>query len=100
MAALITAKALRPRRIVAIDALPDKLALARSLGADEALSPQDAVDRGIRADLAMECAGHPKAFETARPEERRVGNECVSPCRSRWYPRHKEQPTMERRSHT
>ncbi|MFB9051270.1 alcohol dehydrogenase catalytic domain-containing protein [Sphingobium indicum] len=65
MAALITAKALCPRRIVAIDALPDKLALARSLGADEALSPQDAVDRGIRADIVMECAGHPKAFETA-----------------------------------
>src|SRR3546814_18644862 len=24
----------------------------------------------------------------ARPEERRVGKECVSPCRSRWLPYH------------
>src|SRR3546814_20680030 len=26
--------------------------------------------------------------ETARSEERRVGNECVSTCRSRWSPDH------------
>src|SRR3546814_1890699 len=26
--------------------------------------------------------------ELVRPEERRVGNECVSTCRSRWWPSH------------
>ena len=26
--------------------------------------------------------------ETARPEERRVGKECCTPCRSRWSPYH------------
>src|SRR3546814_19934845 len=27
-------------------------------------------------------------FEAMRSEERRVGKECVSPCRSRWSPYH------------
>src|SRR3546814_19401826 len=26
--------------------------------------------------------------DTVRSEERRVGKECVSPCRSRWWPYH------------
>src|SRR3546814_16379669 len=30
----------------------------------------------------------------ARSEERRVGNECVSPCRSRWSPYHKKKKTQ------
>src|SRR3546814_12651547 len=28
-------------------------------------------------------------FKGRRSEERRVGKECVSPCRSRWWPLHK-----------
>src|SRR3546814_16238996 len=31
------------------------------------------------------------AAETARSEERRVGKECVSTCRSRWSPSHEKQ---------
>src|SRR3546814_1797214 len=30
----------------------------------------------------------PEAHENARSEERRVGKECVSTCRSRWSPYH------------
>src|SRR3546814_19249253 len=30
----------------------------------------------------------PKLAEPPRSEERRVGKECVSPCRSRWSPYH------------
>src|SRR3546814_19036287 len=29
-----------------------------------------------------------KEAQPKRPEERRVGNECVSPCRTRWSPYH------------
>src|SRR3546814_4736145 len=29
-----------------------------------------------------------EAFRVQRSEERRVGKECVSPCRSRWSPYH------------
>src|SRR3546814_13739695 len=32
--------------------------------------------------------GNRKALDVARSEERRVGKECVSTCRSRWSPSH------------
>src|SRR3546814_16246825 len=43
-------------------------------------------DQSGRATAAEpgECAGH----ACARSEERRVGKECVSTCRSRWSPDH------------
>ena len=37
------------------------------------------------------CCGsamHPAGWPTARSEERRVGKECASKCRSRWSPYH------------
>src|SRR3546814_11389463 len=36
---------------------------------------------------------HHQARVLARPEERRVGNECVSTCRSRWSPYHEKKKT-------
>lgn len=70
MAALLTAVAVssewaEPARIIGIDANPDKLTVARELGATETYSPEMAMERGIRADLVIEAAGHPRAFETA-----------------------------------
>src|SRR3546814_19807312 len=49
--------------------------------------------RGVsRACLGMEGAigrpDHPAAPPPGRSEERRVGKECVSTCRSRWSPYH------------
>src|SRR3546814_14190813 len=40
--------------------------------------------------IPLEFAGRADAFEraAARSEERRVGKECVSTCRSRWSPYH------------
>src|SRR3546814_11530664 len=32
-------------------------------------------------------------FTAFRPAERRVGKACVSPCRSRWSPKHQKQKT-------
>src|SRR3546814_14979342 len=45
--------------------------------------------RPIRLRLVVEddAAGSPSR-PTARSEERRVGKECVSTCRSRWSPYH------------
>ncbi|NUS42168.1 MAG: alcohol dehydrogenase catalytic domain-containing protein [Mycobacteriaceae bacterium] len=65
MAALLVAKALGVRRIMAVDRLPDKLAAARALGAAETCTPTEVVERGLRARFAIECAGHPAALETA-----------------------------------
>src|SRR3546814_19435853 len=41
--------------------------------------------RGARLRVEV---GEPEAFPGARSEERRVGKECVSTCRSRWSPYH------------
>ncbi len=65
MAALLTALSLDVRSVTGIDALPEKLARARELGATAAYTPQEALDAGIRPALVIEAAGHPRAFETA-----------------------------------
>lgn len=64
MAALLVAVALGVQ-VIGIDAVPAKLELARELGATEALSPADAVERGLRVAAAVEAAGNARAFETA-----------------------------------
>jgi alcohol dehydrogenase len=65
MAALLTAVSIGVRRVICIDAVPEKLDRALELGAREAFTPEQAVDTGIKAALVIEAAGHPKAFETA-----------------------------------
>src|SRR3546814_17937769 len=42
------------------------------------------------------AAGRRAAPGGARPEERRVGNACVSTCRSRWSPYHENKITTHR----
>ena len=64
MAALLVAVALG-LEVIGVDALPDKLALARSLGAAEAHLPAEALDLGVRAPTVIEAAGSARAFETA-----------------------------------
>lgn len=65
MAALITAVSQSVSRIVAVDTLEEKLEHARRLGAHETYTPQQVLEQGIRAKYVIECAGNPKAFETA-----------------------------------
>src|SRR3546814_18479160 len=52
--------------------------------------PDVAVDECIVDTFAMRLVREPQAFDTVvtRSEERRVGKECVSTCRSRWSPYH------------
>lgn len=63
MAALLTALAYDDVEVIAVDQLPDKLALARRLGAHDAVTPDAVGDR--KARIAIEAAGHPAALETA-----------------------------------
>ncbi|NYG55839.1 alcohol dehydrogenase catalytic domain-containing protein [Nocardioides perillae] len=65
MAAVLTALASPDVRVVAVDALPAKLATARDLGAHAAYTPEEAAAAGVRADVVVEAAGHVRAFETA-----------------------------------
>ena len=65
MAALITAVSLAKGKVIGVDANAEKLARATELGADEVYTPAQVADRGIKAPVVIEAAGHPKAFETA-----------------------------------
>src|SRR3546814_13781872 len=40
------------------------------------------------ADIGERCVAHDDDRSFERSEERRVGKECVSTCRSRWSPEH------------
>src|SRR3546814_17361246 len=55
-------------------------------------TPGYAVQEDIPAHLIIEahCPGElfERCFRIGRSEERRVGTECVSKCRSRWEPYH------------
>jgi alcohol dehydrogenase len=64
MAALLVAVALG-LEVVGVDALADKLDLARSFGAAAAHLPAEAIDLGLRAPTVIEAAGSARAFETA-----------------------------------
>jgi len=68
MAALLTALSVTAETggsVIGVDANPDKLERASQLGAAQAYSPQEVEERGIKAPVVIEAAGHPKAFETA-----------------------------------
>jgi alcohol dehydrogenase len=65
VAALITALSLRLGDVIGVDAVPDKLAAARDLGASAVYTPQEALDAGIKAAVVVEAAGNARAFETA-----------------------------------
>ena len=65
MAALITAISQGISRIIAVDTLEQKLDHARRLGAHETYTPQQVLDGGVKARFVIECAGNPRAFETA-----------------------------------
>lgn len=64
MAALLVARALG-HPVVAVDARSDKLAAARTLGAEQTVLADELAAGGIRSPVVIEAAGHPRAFETA-----------------------------------
>jgi alcohol dehydrogenase len=64
MAGLLTALAVGSR-VIAVDAQESKLATALEWGAAEAWSPEEAIERGVEADVVLEAVGYPRAFETA-----------------------------------
>src|SRR3546814_12616821 len=72
----------RKERKSTINSLLERLHADAPVGVEEALSllPQRLVDVGRFLD------GIDNAVFIERSEERRVGKECVSTCRSRWSP--------------
>src|SRR3546814_11776103 len=69
-------------RLLAVDHRP----LGREFGVDREEMLLAARDIVLWIDRAYRAFGH--AQGAVRSEERRVGKECVSTCRSRWSPYH------------
>lgn len=65
MAAVLVAVSLGVREVIAVDTVPDKLALARELGAGSAHTPAEVADRGVQAEVVVEAVGSARAFESA-----------------------------------
>src|SRR3546814_5275729 len=79
-------------------ALPIYLAVAvRATLLDRVEREGGRLDRGKLIQIWANLAGRGGAFErVARSEERRVGKECVSTCRSRWSPYHSKKKHNKR----
>src|SRR3546814_11133018 len=90
------------------DVCSSDLALAREVGLHDHVGDQEP----LLEHLALEVEAHHAPDRAAhavggqhvirvdriaavRSEERRVGKECVSTCRSRWSPYHKKKKTTE-----
>lgn len=65
MSALLVALAHGAGPVIGVDAVPEKLARARELGAAQAYAPDEAVEMGLAAPVVIEAAGSARAFETA-----------------------------------
>src|SRR3546814_11865947 len=76
-------------------ARPDKI-LALEMGGNNPVVVWDTADIRTAATLVVQSAflsagqrcTNARRLIVKRSEERRVGKECVSPCRSRWAPSH------------
>src|SRR3546814_2934459 len=67
-------------RILSVDCDPCRIVMmAGILGIDRGRCRSRIIDKYIHAAKGIDCP---------RSEERRVGKECVSTCRSRWSPYH------------
>ena len=65
MAALLTALGEPDIDVVAVDPVRTKRERALVLGASRALTPDEAIETGLAADVVIEAAGSARAFETA-----------------------------------
>jgi propanol-preferring alcohol dehydrogenase len=79
-AGILVAKA-RGARVIAIDVLESRLAMARALGADESMDAREgevaerlrSLTGGEGVDIAIECSGSPAAQNTVLDGTRRLG---------------------------
>lgn len=65
MAAILTAVSVGAGEVIGVDAVSDKLATARTLGATQTYSPAEREEQNVKADIVIEAAGNARAFEAA-----------------------------------
>src|SRR3546814_2319031 len=76
------------QHFLAILALSTNVKEARARLNEDLRQTLDVLDLPFALVQAVEHVDSPSAFRDLRSEERRVGKECVSTCRSRWSPYH------------
>src|SRR3546814_20596783 len=69
------------------DLLPSEMQLAEELGVSQG-TVRKALDEMTADNLLVRRQGRGTYVAEHRSDERRVGKECVSTCRSRWSPYH------------
>jgi len=65
MAAILVARAVGCRTVIGVDPSAEKATLATALGADDAMTPADAIAAGVRAPVVLDATGVSRGFETA-----------------------------------
>ncbi|QIS05096.1 alcohol dehydrogenase catalytic domain-containing protein [Nocardia brasiliensis] len=67
MAAVLVAVSLAAagHEVIAVDTVPEKLGLAKELGATAVYTPAQLAELGVQAEIVVEAAGNIRAFETA-----------------------------------
>src|SRR3546814_20469849 len=76
-----------------VQAIHDALSKCRLQEGPLAYERQDGVTR-MHISFCDTPTRHREFLEQLRSEERRVGNECVSTCRSRWSTYHKKKTNL------
>src|SRR3546814_18505463 len=77
-------------KLILIDPAAERRARSAWMGADAVVDPSEVasvvaeLSQGRGVDTFIETSGAPPALQ--RSAERRLGNEWVSTCRSRWWP--------------
>src|SRR3546814_14841478 len=59
-------------------------------------NPRDAIEKAMNAVYTRHGTCEMRNVMAERSEERRVGKECVSTCRSRWSPYHSKKKTKQK----
>jgi S-(hydroxymethyl)glutathione dehydrogenase/alcohol dehydrogenase len=85
LSALLAAKALGAAPLIAVDVVPEKLEMARALGASHVIDARHgdtvaeirALTDGKGTNYAIEAVGHPQAMESAFESVRMGGGLCV-----------------------
>ncbi|AOW92419.1 alcohol dehydrogenase [Rhodococcus sp. WMMA185] len=65
MAAILTAVSRGAGEVIGVDSVPEKLEVARELGATSVYTPAELEESGLRAPIVIEAVGSVRAFESA-----------------------------------
>src|SRR3546814_19103892 len=84
--------------ITMITGITDEMVAGRKIDAEEVASFANGAALVIAHNAAFDRRFAERLSDVFRSEERRVGKECVSTCRSRWSPYHYKKKKKKKRN--